>query len=301
METPVFDTICSGDSVLWRGNYYKTNGHYQQTYGFDSAFYLNLIVKPAYINEQKVEFCSGNSYWWHGQKYFTSGTYTVYNTTTQGCDSIDRLVLKVYPDFTNLITTDLCAGDSMAFGGNFIKTSGVYDDSLTGIHGCDSVVRLTVRVFPTDTTVTKHGDSLVAASTTAAIRYIDCLTGNYVYGAGGRVFVPSYPSVFAAEITENSCTYTTRCFDFRYLGIGSPNGRESIVVRPNPAKDKVIIESRQTNIGNVELLDITGKVLYSVKAGHKTLTIDLSDYSPGSYVLRITTVNNVFIRKLVKK
>ena len=217
MEAPVFDTICSGDSVLWRGSYYKTSGRHKQAYGLDSAFFLDLTLKPSYLNEQKVDLCTGQSYWWHGQKYFTSGTYTVYNTTTQGCDSIDRLVLKVYPDFTNLITTDFCAGDSLAFGSGFLKAPGVYSDSLTGIHGCDSMVRLTLSVWPSDTMVTKHGDSLVAASNTAFIKWWNCQSQSYMPYAAGKVFVPQQNGSYAAVISENGCSYRSQCFVFNHL------------------------------------------------------------------------------------
>jgi len=211
------------------------------------------------------------------------------------------LVLKVYPDFTNIQSADLCAGDSMAFGNRWLKNSGTYDDSLVSVFGCDSVVRLKLSVLPADTMITKQGDSLIAHSGTASIRWWDCLNQSYVPYAFGRVFVPAYPSLFAAEITENGCSYTTRCFDFNYLGISGNQSAESIEVTPNPARDRVTIKSNKSNIQKVELLSITGQMVYTAKANSKTLIIDLSDYKRGSYILKVTTKEEVFVRRILRK
>jgi len=119
--------------------------------------------------------------------------------------------------------------------------------------------------------------------------------------AFGRVFVPAYPSLFAAEITENGCNYTTRCFDFSYLGIMSSQGKETIEVTPNPARDRVTIKSMGSNIQKVELVSITGQMVYTAKANSKTLVIDLSNYNKGSYILRITTKEGVFVQRIVRE
>jgi len=169
-------TLCSNiDSLFWKGNYYDSAGLYYISNGisgiYDSTFFLQLDTAPAYLHQQHIDLCTGQSYPWHGQTYYNSGTYQIYNTTTHGCDSIHRLVLKVYPDFTNIQSADLCAGDSMAFGNRWLKNSGIYDDSLVSVFSCDSVVRLKLSVSPADTMVTKQGDSLIASSGTASIRW----------------------------------------------------------------------------------------------------------------------------------
>jgi hypothetical protein len=128
----------------------------------DSVFVLDLKVNPFYLNEQHIDLCSGQSFNWNGQNYFNAGAYTVYNTTAAGCDSIERLVLAVHPTSTNLLGANLCRGDSIEFGMRWLNQSGTYLDSLQSVFGCDSLVQLTLDVFPKDTTVLFWAIALIA-------------------------------------------------------------------------------------------------------------------------------------------
>ena len=64
-EASFYDTICSGDSLLWDGIYYKEAGsftrHYQTIYGCDSAVTLNLALRPVYSIPESMTIASG----WH--------------------------------------------------------------------------------------------------------------------------------------------------------------------------------------------------------------------------------------------
>jgi hypothetical protein len=298
-EEPDFDTICSNDSLLWRGSYYHTSGRYKQAFGLDSAFFLDLKVNPSYLNEQKVDICSGQSYQWNGQIYNQSGTYQLWHTSVNGCDSIERLVLKVWPDFTNLQSAVLCAGDSLAFGGGYLKTPGVYDDSLTGVHGCDSVVRLTLSVMPQDTNVTLSGDTLKASSATALIRWIDCPTQTYVPYAAGQVFVPGKNGYYAAEITENGCSYQTRCFHITGLGIDNGNKVEEVKVVPNPNTGKFVLDLGDIQAAEVSILNSLGQVIIREQVT-KSRSFDL-DLQNGIYFIEIRDDNYFKTFKLIIK
>ena len=298
-EEPDFDTICSNDSLLWRGSYYHTSGRYKQAFGLDSAFFLDLKVNPSYLNEQKVDICSGQSYQWNGQIYNQSGTYQLWHTSVNGCDSIERLVLKVWPDFTNLQSAVLCAGDSLAFGGGYLKTPGVYDDSLTGVHGCDSVVRLTLSVMPQDTNVTLSGDTLKASSATALIRWIDCPTQTYVPYAAGQVFVPGKNGYYAAEITENGCSYQTRCFHITGLGIDNGNKVEKVKVVPNPNTGKFVLDLGDIQAAEVSILNNLGQVIIREQVT-KSRSFDL-DLQNGIYFIEIRDDNYFKTFKLIIK
>jgi hypothetical protein len=166
---------------------------------------LDLKLNPAYLNEQQIDLCSGQSFNWNGQNYFNAGTYTVYNTTAAGCDSLERLVLDVHPTHTHIQNASLCRGDSLALGSTWLKESGTYLDSLQSAFSCDSLVQLTLDVFPKDTTVLYSGDSLVAQSNSASVRWWDCQKQSYVFGAYGKVFVPQHNGHYAAELTEHGC------------------------------------------------------------------------------------------------
>jgi len=305
MEAPLFDTLCGGDSVLWRGSYYSIAGRHEMRYGLDSAFALDLTIHPSYLNEQKVDLCAGQSYFWHGHTYYNSGTYQIVHTTTQGCDSIDRLVLSVHLTYTNLQTADLCMGDSIAFGGRFITSPGTYDDSLTTIYGCDSVVRLTVAIWPADTLVTLYGDTLKAHSSTATVRWLDCNTGSYVPYAYGPLFVPWQNGNYAAELTENGCLWSSHCFEVTGLKLSSTSGNcGRVKILPNPAREKVTITTTNNlNINKITLFTPDGRILLDKRpaTGQNTVVLSVGALPKGVYLIRVGTAGGAWFGKVVRE
>jgi hypothetical protein len=300
-------TLCSNiDSISWRGHSFDSAGIYFHGNGvvsnFDSAFFLQLDTAPAYLQSQTINLCAGSSYNWNGQILMSSGIYNKYYTTTQGCDSIERLVLSIHPDYTNVQTADLCLGDSVALGNQWLSTAGVYFDTIQSIFGCDSLVWLTIAVAPDDSTVIQTADSLVAQSSTAQILWWDCDKQQFIYGVGGQVFVPQYNGHFAAELTQNGCTYRTRCFEVINVGILSlSKGSPQINIRPNPSSGKVFINASET-ILSITLIDSYGKIITEIEElKTKEIELDISQFAPGIYTLKVETEVGVEMRKLVKE
>jgi hypothetical protein len=71
---------------------------------------------------------------------------------------------------------------------------------------------------------------------------------------------------------------------------------------PNPSSGIFTITFTE-NIQQVEVLDITGKVIkkVEVKSNTSSLSLDISDLAGGIYFARITSPKGVFIKKLVKQ
>jgi hypothetical protein len=300
-------TLCSNmDSISWKGQYFDSAGIYFHGNGvvsnFDSAFFLQLDTAPAYLQSQTIDLCAGSSYNWNGQNLMSSGIYNKYYTTTQGCDSIERLVLTIQPNYTNVQTADLCLGDSVALGNQWLGSAGVYFDTLQTTFGCDSLVWLTIAVAPDDSTVIQTADSLVAQSSTAQILWWDCDKQQFIYGVGGQVFVPQYNGHFAAELTQNGCTYRTRCFEVINVGILSlSKGSPQINIRPNPSSGKVFINASET-ILSITLIDSYGKIITEIEElKTKEIELDISQFAPGIYTLKVETEVGVEMRKLVKE
>lgn len=86
------DSICAGDSLWFRGNYYHTTGIYTDTVSFstlcDSTYTLDLFVRPATI-EDTVQVQSCDVYTTlGGQQVTQSGFYTDTLSNQFGCDSL---------------------------------------------------------------------------------------------------------------------------------------------------------------------------------------------------------------------
>ena len=83
------------------------------------------------------------------------------------------------------------------------------------------------------------------------------------------------------------------------------NNADSWNVYPNPATDKITIESLDANaeMKSLELYDITGKLIKSINYETISLSqsIDIADLQSGVYVLNIQTDKNRIIKKFIKQ
>jgi hypothetical protein len=77
---------------------------------------------------------------------------------------------------------------------------------------------------------------------------------------------------------------------FEYAAVQQVNvqcGLSGISVSPNPAISEIIIKGLQTT-EQIAIMDISGKILISRKAGASILPIDISGLSSGIYFIRVT-------------
>jgi len=305
MEAPVFDTICGNDSTLWRGNYYKNSGRYKDSYGLDSAFVLDLEVLPSYLDKQEVDLCSGGTYSWKGTTYYLPGTYNIQHYTTEGCDSVERLVLHVRSDYTTKLSEHICMGDSLFFDGGFIKNQGNYRDTLYSIFGCDSILDLSLSLSPSDTNIWQSGDTLFTTPQNANFRWWNCDKQQFVYAANQSYFVPFQNGHYAVEISSNGCSYLTSCLEVTGLAIGeSKNNNLSIRIMPNPNKGVFFLEleAQGKQEYQIQIFDALGKEIYNQTIefeDYKKLKIDLESKPAGVYQLRIVLEEEVISRRII--
>jgi hypothetical protein len=147
-----FDTICSGESMLWFGHLYTEEDIYYQAFtsanGCDSIYALDLTVLP--ISETEIErtLCEGQAFLWEGMELTEAGEYTVAYQTSEGCDSIIRLQLESAPAYSFFETYDLCESDSFDWHGQTISDEGSYFANYNTLMGCDSNYLLEVIALP---------------------------------------------------------------------------------------------------------------------------------------------------------
>jgi hypothetical protein len=153
-------TICSNDSVLFNGVYYKTAGVYTASYtgiyNCDSISILQLNVKPAYTTNTSNTITCGDSVYFGGHYYHLSGQYSATLTAQNGCDSVVNLDLTVTGGDTTVLHDTICSNGSFFFNGGYYNVAGTYTAHLTSGFNCDSTVFLHLAV------------NQVSASSTAA-------------------------------------------------------------------------------------------------------------------------------------
>lgn len=146
-------TICENSIFNFHGRKLNKPGVYYDSLvaktGCDSIYKLVLKTSPTYFYEKTVTTCDNQPYYFAGKHLDRTGVYYDSLVSTQGCDSIHKLNLIVYPTYQKNISVNICRGESYLFNGIEIKNSGVYYDTLQTIHGCDSIIRLLLNVNPT--------------------------------------------------------------------------------------------------------------------------------------------------------
>ena len=169
LDTVVYDTICHGDVYEWEGMTFTDSITYMMSlsdvHGCDSIVTLKLAVLPPVPAEEET-FVVCDSLVWNGKLYNLSGDYVDTIPSTTGCDSIVTLHLTV--NYSVVTDTFVVACDSYNWDKNGITytTSGLYHDTLSTIHGCDSILVLHLTINNSTTsapqdTVICYGDTVI--------------------------------------------------------------------------------------------------------------------------------------------
>ncbi len=75
-----------------------------------------------------------------------------------------------------------------------------------------------------------------------------------------------------------------------------------ISIYPNPTSDSITISSEQVTINTIQVFDFTGKQNQQFSnVSNNNLTIDLSNFATGVYLIKLQTENEVFTTKIVKE
>ena len=114
---------------------------------------VTVTVHPETEETRHVSICPGDSYNFNGIICSTPGTYTYDSINENGCRHTIILELNHYPTYTTNIEATICDGETYDFFGQSLYLAGNnYQHTLQSIHGCDSIIRLTLNVNPSDET-----------------------------------------------------------------------------------------------------------------------------------------------------
>jgi len=171
-ETPESEfSISDCNPYVWDDTICSTTGNYTKVYplstGCDSTVTLHFTRLIAYAFEENYTMCNNEGiYEWHGQQYTTSGTYYDSLSTSYGCDSIYQLNLTVNSTYLIPYQHVFCDNIMYSWRGQSITETRTYWDSLTTIHGCDSIYQLEAIVnstylFIKDTTICETETPLI--------------------------------------------------------------------------------------------------------------------------------------------
>ena len=108
-------------------------------------------------------------------------------------------------------------------------------------------------------------------------------------GQGASYGLPNFIDSYDYSNTIPECS----------VGVEETNNDQQFFICPNPAIDNLTIET--TEKATIEILNIEGQIIKTVKSDGKEAIIDLRNLSSGVYIIKAKTERGVAVKKFIKE
>lgn len=254
--------ICSGDSLLFRGDYFNTSGSYYDTVFangcIDSIYSLILTINAPTPTSTNVSICRGGFYILGSDSIFSSGKYYDTLPSLNGCDSIVEINLTINGFINIADTLEYCSYDSILFQSIYYYRDTILYDTLSQSLGCDTLVTTTIRsigqkLLLSDTINICNNDTTIDAGTYSEYLWSD--------GSNQRTFNISKEGIYWVTVKQNTCQYTDTINVIENCG---PKIYFPTAFTPNNdgLNDKLILSYNNVVRVNYKLFNMWGELIF---------------------------------------
>jgi Secretion system C-terminal sorting domain len=269
----------AGDGLELNLGYYTTPGVYEViAFGRNTGCYVEMdsavqitalaspsdVVAPDNICEGSSGSCSDSA---------GGGIWVVSNSGIAAIDS-----------FSGVIT---------GISGGEVSISYILPD------GC--VARKPLDVLPISDPVLSYDDTTETIYVTPSYntyQWYDSVSGLISGATSASIAVTSMQYYYVAVTATNGCSRISGRFDPRTVeGVPQAPKTVGILVFPNPVVGRLSLSS-EGNIGDIAIIDASGRVVLELVAPGRNALIDMARYSTGVYLV---AVNGQVLTKFVKE
>jgi len=147
-QTNVELTLCKGDTINWNGQMLWAGGAYAFVYntinGCDSTISVTVNELDTAQTNVELTLCKGDTINWNGQMFWIGGSFAFMYNTINGCDSTVLVTVTEFDTPQNMVELTQCEGETVYWNGQVLLPGGPYTFMYNTIHGCDSIVLVTV-------------------------------------------------------------------------------------------------------------------------------------------------------------
>jgi YD repeat-containing protein len=262
-------------------------------------------VCHTYSATQTASICNSESYILpNGESVNASGTYIDTLATANGCDSIITTHLTAFSLEETSVSKTLCKNESYTLpDGEIVSEGGTYRDTLSTIHGCDSVVVTNLAVIQLDTSVVFNEQTLTSNQDDAIYLWLNCDENTSITTEIAQSFTPGESGTYSVRIEKDGCVDTSNCYTIEISDIENLHFGNKIKTFPVPVKKQVYIDlGKEYRDIFIEIQDIEGKILGQKHFENKHLVdLDMSKYPHGIYVLKMQIEGQQKSVKIVKE
>ena len=147
--------------------------------------------------------------------------------------------------------------------------------------------------------INETGASLCVSTTGSAQWY---LNGDPIIDGDTPCIVPDAPGAYTVIVTDVLGCLSAPSAPVQVISTGiATTGSISTRIFPNPAKNMVRIERTDASRASVTFTDAQGRVVRSEQMAGSNGTIDISEFVPGLYLVRVASAEGVESLRLVKE
>lgn len=269
---PLYDTICSGDSLLWFNNWYHESDTYveirPQENNCDSLYLLHLTVVPTHDSIYTEEACG--EYIWMGRTYVYNSALGPSNSISDNvllshgdCSSNQILDLTLYPPLPSF--NQIIGLSNVAVASDFWPGKYVYRlDDETGLDVQRVIWEWVDEDGPTDWVIMPQGASCTIIAYSMGTKVLQISSGN--------------------DHCDKQVTKTISCYGY---GVDE-NGIVNLEVYPNPARDELTVKGN--GIMEISLYNLLGQKIKTVPVnGDEVVSFGVSDLPQALYLIEIRT------------
>ncbi|HLP54932.1 MAG TPA: T9SS type A sorting domain-containing protein [Fluviicola sp.] len=297
-------SVCGSYTWPQNNQTYTTSGQHAVTLtnmlGCDSTVTLDLTILPATGSSVNALECISYTWPQNNQTYTSSGQYTDTLANAFGCDSIITLNLTILNGSTTVETISACNSYTWSANGTTYMASGQYNETLTSVLGCDSLVTLDLTITPPPTaTATDDGLGTLTGTAGNQVQWIDCNSNTAIAGATSTTFSPTVNGTYAIVVNYGpNCSDTSNCLMVNYIGLNESK-MSDVLIFPNPATDEVYITFPGESV-EVTVNDAQGKFIFRqvVVPGE---SVSLAQLETGVYLFVFITEQGKTVKRVVKQ
>ena len=304
--------ICEGDSYNEYGFDFDNPvpGSYHDSYINEDGniVMLNLIVHPTYETDMTAEICEGENYTQNGFNLLNPSVgvhdETITLETVNGCDSIVNLTLTVHPTYETNMTAEICEGENYTQNGfNLLNPSvGVHDETVTleTVNGCDSIVNLTLTVIDNpDITISGNTNIVEGESTVLTASGADSYEWSTGETTASITVSPTENTTYHVVGYISGCENEAQVTVFVVPDALYDNDNDVISIFPNPVYTEINIQ--YIGMQEISVYNLNGQKIETIIVNTDTYIVNVDDYKPGIYYLRIAGMDEVIVKKIIKK
>lgn len=178
-------------------------------------------------------------------------------------------------------------------------TTGNYAVVITDGPCTDTSDCVNLEVCNVDVTTSTTDATITANATGLTYQWVDCdNTYEVIQGETGQSFTASANGNYAVIVTDGLCSDTSDCVTINSIGLEEE--QMNISLYPNPVQEELSISSDGLTMSAVQVISVTGKVIFEQPITGTELKINTSSWNTGVYFVKVNVGTRSKIIKVIK-